>query len=196
MQDRQKKAKESLDRLAQALQAMTDQPESGSESPNEILQPDVAPLQSSSKPSQPAINRHSSPITTNPSPSQSAIKSRPARPDSVEIIQGNSPTPLTSIPAYPKHSAGKTPNRKLQTGSLEFRRTLIPPCLVVGICFIVFMLFFFFQPEDAALRQIRWVVPAGMGIMGCLLLGIGVLNMLLVKKELDIRQNHREGSRV
>lgn len=191
-------AKESLDRLAQALQAMTDQPETGSESPNEIPQPDVTPLQSSSKPSQPVINRHSSPITTNtsPSPSQPAIKSRPARPDSVEIIRENTPTPLTSIPAYPKHSAGKTPKRKLRTGSLEFRRTLIPPCLVVGICFIIFMLFFFFQPEDAALRQVRWVVPVGMGIMGCLLLGIGVLNMLLVKKELDLRQNHRGGSRV
>jgi protein-S-isoprenylcysteine O-methyltransferase Ste14 len=79
--------------------------------------------------------------------------------------------------------------RKSKTGSIEFRRTLIPSCLVVGSMFVLLTILFFFQPADAALRQARVFVPIAIGVLGVVLLAVGVFNMLLVKKELERKQS-------
>lgn len=166
-------AQKSSDRLAKALHAMTDHSQDTSE-----------PVEESSVPTEPS----SIPVP------QTHRPSRPAKPNSPKRIGQSMSPPRTLVDS--KQSSAKPRSRKSRVGSLEFRRTLIPPCLVVGTCFIGFMMFFFLQPDDAALRQVRGVVPVGIGIIGCLLLGVGVFNMLLVKNELDFRRNHTDASKV
>ncbi|GIW76542.1 MAG: hypothetical protein KatS3mg104_1605 [Phycisphaerae bacterium] len=182
-------ARESSDRFAQALHNMTNQSETTDQPSAESV-----PSQTSSRPARPTSKADSSMLTRKQHPNR---VDRPSQPGVTQpISESISPSVSSGSSNYSKKSATQARSRKSISGSLEFRRTLIPPCLVVGTCFIGFMLFFFFQPEDAALRQVRWVVPVGMGILGFLLLGVGVLNMFLVKKELDHRRRHTPVSHV
>lgn len=182
-------ARESSDRFAQALHNMTNQSETTDQPSVESV-----PSQTSSRPARPILKVDSSTSTRKQHPNRSA---RPSEPGVTQPMSESMSPSVSSGPSnYSRKSATRARSRKSLSGSLEFRRTLIPPCLVVGTCFVGFMLFFFFQPEDAALRQIRWVVPVGMGILGFLLLGVGVLNMFLVKKELDLRRRHPPVSHV
>ena len=82
----------------------------------------------------------------------------------------------------------KAPARKSTVASLEFRRTLIPPCLVVGIAFPILTLLFFLQPSTSALRHANVLIPIVIALVGFAVLAVGVLNMLMVKKELDAQQ--------
>lgn len=97
------------------------------------------------------------------------------------------PGDASNTTVHPVNYAARRPTRKNQSlfASQEFRRTLIPPCLVVGATFLLLMLIFFMLPASAALRQASIILPVGLGVTGLLLLGLGVLNMILVKKELD-----------
>lgn len=72
--------------------------------------------------------------------------------------------------------------------SLEYRRTLIPSCLVVGVMFPLLTIAFFLQPQTWALRHANLLIPVSIGIVGLLVLGVGVLNMLMVKKELEAQK--------
>ncbi len=134
-----------------------------------------------SRPMSPVIG--SSPAANPPQTSPQARSSRPAAP-----IISRAPD-ATSSTVQPVNYASRKPvakkKKKSLTGSIEFRRTMIPPCLVVGASFIVMTGLFFLQPESSALRQARVILPIGMGILGFILLAVGAFNMLLVKKELD-----------
>jgi hypothetical protein len=69
--------------------------------------------------------------------------------------------------------------------SLPFRQTIIPTCLVLGSAFLVLTLLFFVQPQSSAIRHASIVFPISLALVGVLLLVVGVLNMMLVKRELS-----------
>jgi hypothetical protein len=71
----------------------------------------------------------------------------------------------------------------MKAATLDFRRTLIPPCLVVGVGLLLCTALFYLQSPHAALRHASPLLPIGMAMIGGLVLAAGVFNMLLVRAQ-------------
>lgn len=110
---------------------------------------------------------------------------------------GRSATPVRGPVSSAAPAAGQVavstpaPNSAMPKSSIEFRRTLIPPCLVLGAMLIALAIAYWFQSPTATLRRFSTAVPVAAAIFGALLISLGVFNMLVVKNELDARKMTR-----
>ena len=69
--------------------------------------------------------------------------------------------------------------------SLGFRQTLIPPLLTAGVLLLVFAALPQVMAADSAFAAIDQWVAILCAILGVVLLATGVLNMLLVSRQLS-----------
>ena len=149
----------------------------------------VTPTARPSRPAGPSIAKPAAPQTP-ATPAAPASAVRPSRP-SQPVVAAPHPGDATAATVQPVSYASRRPPAKKKqslTGSIEFRRTLIPPCLVVGGSFLLLTAIFFMLPSTAALSHASIILPLGIGIVGLMVLGVGALNMIMVKKELDSKK--------
>lgn len=70
--------------------------------------------------------------------------------------------------------------------SLKFRRTIIPPLLVVGISFLIMPIAWLMMDRDSLLRNAGAALPITLCVVGAVLLLLAILNMLSVRAELAV----------
>ena len=172
------------DHLASALDAMMNG-QADESSHDEIVETPAppppaaapAPAPRTARPSAPVLKNRPSPVPA-PAAPQPAPAGRPARPAKPAAAAQS---------AAPVDYAARKPVRKKPVpyfASLDFKQTIIPPCLCVGLGFLVLTVLFFLQPATSALRMGGVLLPAGMAVVGLILLAVGVANVLIVKREL------------
>jgi len=145
---------------------------------------------SESRPESRPVARPAVAVSTTPAPTPAAAPARPSRPS-----RPSAPQPVARIEAPVQQQVVSYAARKAASKSKaaayatsEFRRTMIPSCLVVGVMFPLMFVAFFLQPASAALRQTTILLPVGILVIGLLVLGVGMMNMMLVKKEIEAAQ--------
>jgi hypothetical protein len=178
--------------------------------------PAAAPV-AAPRPAAPASARPAMPTPANrptPQPQPDLKASRPARPTMptpatqpvaaapaaapVRQSRPSAPTPASTpapVAAAPVEYARKkivVKKKKSFMQTLEFRQTIIPSCLVFGVTCPLLTLIFFLLPETNAIRHASLVLPLSVLVVGLLLLALGVMNMLLVKKELDAQKTQNQ----
>ncbi len=96
--------------------------------------------------------------------------------------------------ALPEVSQGQsklrpaTPVQYSLAGSIRFRQTLIPPCLVCGTILSIFSLIYYLQPPTASIRYLEPFWAIGFGLVGVVLIGLAVTNMKIVKNQLMMQK--------
>jgi hypothetical protein len=144
--------------------------------------PAAVPAARPTRPSAPGVSavRKSAAPSTTTAPTTSTAPARPSRP------AAPAPSATPAAVDYARKPVRKVVKKsKYNAGSLLFRQTLIPPCLVAGGMFVLLAIAFFLQPSTYALRQASLYFPIGIGVMGAVVLAMGIFNMILVKKELE-----------
>lgn len=169
------------------------------------------PAAQPARPSRPAAPSVATPQPAPQVPNAPASTRRPARPSApTATSQSAAPSPVGPSPVAPARAARPSapvvdrppepvapvsyarknvkPAKQALTGTIEFRRALIPSCLVLGVLFPLLTILFFARPKTDALRAIPPYLPIAMAVIGVVLLAIGALNMVLVKNELDAKK--------
>lgn len=91
-------------------------------------------------------------------------------------------TPTTPLPtAQPTTSSVRQPF----FATLRFRQTIIPPLLTGGVLLLIFSALPFVMAADSAFAAIPTQIVWLCVILGVVLLGTAVLNMLVVRKQLQ-----------
>ncbi|MBC7783022.1 MAG: hypothetical protein H7144_04210 [Burkholderiales bacterium] len=146
----------------------------------------LSAMSGGAEPAEPQIHfdRGHAPLPEDAPPPDAAASSSSGR-SATPVRQPVSPGAPTTTATLTSDSA---PKPAMQKSAIEFRRTLIPPCLVLGAMLIGLAITYWFQSPTAMLRRFSVGVPTAAAIFGALLIALGVFNMLVVKNELDARK--------
>jgi hypothetical protein len=68
---------------------------------------------------------------------------------------------------------------------LGFRRTMIPILLTLGLALPVTAIWWMIQEDDSPIRELGWQFPVTLTVIGIVMLGLGILNMVQVKRQMD-----------
>ncbi|HEY0008530.1 MAG TPA: hypothetical protein VGB55_07395 [Tepidisphaeraceae bacterium] len=191
------------DKLANALDAMmngSSEVDGNDDHPSEAADAAPHPAPPDSLPAAQRGARPSAPVIAKPSAAMPATPTgRSARPSPQPQPSGALPPGRVAPPVKPAQPApaadpvvdyaARKPAKKAVPvyATLSFRQTLIPPCLTLGVALLVLTILYFLQPPDSAVRLTGFILPAGMVLIGVILLAVAVLNMLMVQRELAER---------
>lgn len=84
----------------------------------------------------------------------------------------------------PQRAAAAKKRRAINPGAIEFRRTLIPPCLVTGLGLIGVAVTLYLLPEGSLYRGLPSYIPPTLLGLGVLVLALGGINMATVARDL------------
>lgn len=135
-----------------------------------------SPTPPTERPLEPASTRPPEPV------GRSAAPSRPASPvsdhDEFAAPAGDTPVPRRRV----------VRESKTIFASLAFKRALIPVCLVLGVGMPLLAVLWFTLDEDHPARKVGVLFPMVFLVVGLGVLTLGILIMLLVRNELQVRR--------
>lgn len=141
------------------------------------------PLAAVPSASPPRRLRPAVPVIAQPTHSEpSYTTSVPAAPDD-DII----PMPLDALPS--QRRATSAPVRKPVPQSLNFRRTLVPILLTLGVLLPALGGFWFFTDDDSPFKLLHIAVPVGLIFLGALMFVLGIFNAMHLGHLLKAKAN-------
>jgi hypothetical protein len=138
------------------------------------------------RPSRPAAPTRSiaPPTSTANSSNVRAAATNAADDDDAVIVPAPEPSVFAPRPMLPPLK------REAFYASIGFRRTVIPILLTMGVALPGCAIWWCFLDQDSPLKTAGLRFPITLAVGGIILLGLGILNMLQVKSQLQSRPDH------